>query len=169
MRIIDRKFYRHKFTYVFQCCLAGISALVVLAIFNSISNEAIVAALGASIFIALVLPETKSSEPRYMVGGYLVGVAVGSMCYWLNRAVYLPERIGLICDVPYVVFGALAVGLATFVMVVTDTEHPPAAGIALGLLMLDKWTWAAPLGALAAVVVLCLLKRALKPIIHNLL
>jgi len=32
-----------------------------------------------------------------------------------------------------VLFGAIAIGFAIFIMAVTNTEHAPAAGIALGL------------------------------------
>jgi CBS-domain-containing membrane protein len=32
-------------------------------------------------------------------------------------------------------FAALAVGLAIFLMVVADLEHPPAAGVSLGLVL----------------------------------
>jgi CBS-domain-containing membrane protein len=40
---------------------------------------------------------------------------------------------------PHVVFGAMAVGLAIFVMVITGTAHPPAAGLALELI-LNEWS-----------------------------
>ena len=39
-----------------------------------------------------------------------------------------------------VVFGAIAVGIAIFVMTVTNTEHAPAAGIALGL-VINEWNY----------------------------
>ena len=52
---------------------------------------------------------------------------------------------------------ALAVGLSIFVMVVTDTEHPPASGTALGIAMLtDRWAES----AVAVVTVALLLSLA---------
>ena len=37
-----------------------------------------------------------------------------------------------------ILLGALAVGLTMFVMVTTDTEHPPGAALALGF-VLNEW------------------------------
>jgi CBS-domain-containing membrane protein len=68
----------------------------------------------------------------------------------------------------YIVFGALAVGLAIFVMVITDTEHPPAAGLALGL-VLDEYNHMTAVVALVGIVSLSVMKAVLKPVLKNLL
>jgi len=94
---------------------------------------------------------------------------VGSACHWLSRIVQLPDQIGLIPDFPRVVFGAAAVALATFLMVVTNTEHPPAAGVALGFVFLEEWHWLAPVAVLIGIVVLSLVRHVLRNSLRNLL
>ncbi len=37
-----------------------------------------------------------------------------------------------------IIFGSIAVGVSIFIMAVTNTEHAPAAGIALGL-VINRW------------------------------
>ena len=55
-----------------------------------------------------------------------------------------------------------------FVMVVTKTEHPPAAALALGL-VLNEWDFMTLLVILAGIVSLSLLKRLVLPILMDLL
>jgi len=168
MRLLDRAFGGNRRRYVLQCVLSAPSMFVILAIFNSISNAAVIAALGASNFIVFVSPRKNLSRPRYLIGGYAVGLAVGAACFWLSHWMVLPPRLGLMADLPFVVFGASAAGLATFVMVITDTEHPPAAGASLGLVLLEQWSWTVPFAIMAAVVLLCLIKRLLKRFLMDL-
>jgi len=169
MKLIDESFAGNKFGYIVQCLLAGLSTVLVLALLTSISNIAVIASLGASSFIVFALPHTVSSRPRFLVGGYVVGVAVGSGFLWLRYTTSLPQEFGFIPFFPHVVFGGAAVAMATFVMVVTNTEHPPAAGLALGFVMLDEWRWITPIAVLVGIVALCLIKTLLKPILRNLL
>jgi CBS-domain-containing membrane protein len=169
MLFFDKNFLNDKLRYVLQCSLAAVGVLISLALLKSISNAAVIAALGASTFIVFVLPQTQSARARYLIGGYICGVAVGVFCYWLRHVIPLPQRFGAIPEFPQVVLGAAAVGLATFVMVVTNSEHPPAAGLSLGFVFLDEWRWMTPVAVLAAICVLCLTKRLLKRALHNLL
>ncbi len=67
-----------------------------------------------------------------------------------------------------VVFGALATGLAMFLMVVTKTEHPPAAALALGL-VLNEWTLLTLVVVIVGVVALSICKQLVLPILMDLL
>ena len=69
---------------------------------------------------------------------------------------------------PHVVFGAMSVGLAIFVMVITDTEHPPAAGLALGLI-LNEWSLLTIVVVFVGIISLSVIKFILKPVLKNLL
>ena len=169
MRLLDPALRGNMRYYAFQCSLATVATLIILAIYSSISNAVIVAALGGSTFIVFVLPRARSSCARYLVGGYLVGVVAGATGYWLNSVTDLPLRFGLVTNFPQVVFGALAVGLATFLMVATDTEHPPAAAVSLGIVLLQRWSWVTIAAIMVGIIMLCLVKRALKPVLHDLL
>jgi membrane protein implicated in regulation of membrane protease activity len=55
----------------------------------------------------------------------------------------------------------LAVGIAIFLMVITNTEHAPAAGIALGL-VINEWDWQTIIFIISAVILFAVIKRLLK-------
>lgn len=61
-----------------------------------------------------------------------------------------------------VVCGAIAISLAMFTMVVTRTEHPPAAALALGL-VLNEWSFLTILVVLGGVVTLSIVKQMILP------
>jgi len=167
MTVFDRKFRRNKLRYVLQCLLAGVSVLLVLAILDPMSNAAVIAALGASCFIAFTMPHAKVSRPRFLIGGYAIGLLAGTACYWLSQLTW-PGPLATLQQHSYMAFGAMAVALAIFLMVVTDTEHPPAASLALGM-VLGKWHPMTIVVLLVGIVAVCCLKRLLKPVLVDLL
>lgn len=59
-----------------------------------------------------------------------------------------------------IVLAGAAVGLATHLMVRSHSEHPPAAGLALGL-VLDEWSLATLAFVAGAVLLLSLFRLAL--------
>jgi len=67
-----------------------------------------------------------------------------------------------------IVFGALAVGIAIFIMAVTNTEHPPGAGIALGL-VINPWTWVTIIFIFCAIIWLTSVRKILKPYLMDLI
>jgi len=168
-RLIDEKFKTNKLRYVLQCALAGVAMAVVLILLTPISNAAVIAALGASSFIAFGLPYRATSRTRFLIGGYVAGVVAGGLCFWLRSVTPLPAQLGVIPAFPNVVFGAIAVAAATFVMVVTNTEHPPAVGLALGFVLLDEWRWITVIAVMAGIVTLCVVKVLLKSVLRDLL
>ena len=167
MQFIDPKFRKNEGRYVLQSLLATLALVVVLAILDAISDAAIVGALGASSFIAFTMPYKHVSEARYLVGGYAVGVISGVACY------YASVLLGLSSTTVFgasssVVFGALAVGLAIFIMVVANLEHPPAAGVALGL-VLNQCDALAIIVIIVGIVALSIVKTMMKPLLIDLL
>ena len=163
----DRQFSKNKLRYLLQCVLATISAILVLTVLNTIDNKVVIASLGASCFIAFCMPHHRASRPRFLIGGYIVGIAAGTLCYWLAKVPW-PDSLGLLQSHSDVIFGGLAIGLAMFGMVVTNTEHPPAASLALGL-VLGEWQLLTVGIAMVEIVMLCILKKLLKPVLINLL
>ncbi|MCD6286777.1 MAG: HPP family protein [Anaerolineae bacterium] len=129
--LFDKEFKHHKGRYILQCTLAMLCVLAVLTVLNTLSHGIAIASLGASSFIAFAMPYQRSSTARAMIGGYTIGIMTGTVCYLVSM---LPE----VSSVPYLeanrheVFGAIAVGMAIFLMVITQSGHPPAAGLALG-------------------------------------
>ena len=102
-----------------------------------LNETAIITSLGASAFIVFTMPNQYSSDPRRLIGGYTVGLICGFLFYLITNSqiknLFFDSEITIL-----VIFGAIAVGFAIFVMALTNTEHAPAAGIALGL-VINKW------------------------------
>lgn len=115
--------------YIFQSLLATVSLFCVLIFLEhgDEGQEVVVASLGATAFVVFALPKNLSAQPRNVIGGHIVGLLCGSVGYWLLNMMPNPEQFMAEAGVH-----AFAVGLAMFIMVITDTEHPPAAGTALG-------------------------------------
>ena len=67
------------------------------------------------------MPKMVTANPRNVIGGHATGLIIGSLCFLIPHSTVI--NAALSCS--------LAVGLVIFLMVVTDTEHPPAAATAL--------------------------------------
>lgn len=115
---IMNKFKRLWKYYVLQSLLAGAVVLVLVAALGR-DKMVTVASIGASAFIVFAMPKSVSAQTRNVIGGHLVGLACGALCYLIEQP----------CFVEY----PLAVTMAMFLMVALDVEHPPAAGTALAM------------------------------------
>jgi len=164
VEFLDKKFRSRKLRYVAQCLLAGLVVFVLLMILDAVKNSAVIASLGASAFIVFTMPHQRRARSRLLIGGYVMGVLSAHLGYlplwrgWVN-----PESAMVVA-----VFAGLAVGLAIFLMVVFDFEHPPAAGVALGLVLnrCDPWI---TLVVLAGILVLAVSRILLKRVMIDLL
>ncbi len=138
MDIIDKSFIRAPKYYILQSLLATIVAGIILFFVGGLTHAAIVAALGSSAFIVFVMPHSITAQPRRLVGGHIVGLIAGLICYYAFIGGPLGELLAGWEFVRW--FGyALSVGLSIFLMAITNTEHPPAAGTALGIAA-HEWT-----------------------------
>jgi CBS-domain-containing membrane protein len=159
-----REFREHWWHYVLQSALAAVTLLAALWVF-SLERAAIVASLGATSFIVFAMPRSLTAKARNVIGGHTVGATCGLLCKlvlgWLSAggsAYALMAYAG-------------AVGLSIFGMVVTDTEHPPASGTALGIAVLRGGVaeaWAPALAVLLGAVLLATTRRVLSPILRDL-
>lgn len=84
----------------------------------------LVASVGSSVFILFTMPHNVTAKARNTIGSHTICGLIGS------ASAVIPLSAGL-----EPVRWSFAVGLAIFIMVTTDTEHPPAAGTALGFAM----------------------------------
>ena len=116
-----RRYWKH---YVFQCLLATFVVFIVLLAL-SLKNAVIISSIGATAFIIFAMPKMVTANPRNVIGGHATGLIIGSLCF------LIPHSTVFYAALSY----SLAVGLVIFIMVVTDTEHPPAAATALGFAM----------------------------------
>lgn len=167
MTIIDSKVRKNLWRYLSQCFLATLTILAVLLFLDVLKEAAIIAALGSSAFIVFTMPTRYSSDPRRLIGGYMVGLLIGCSFYVLSTSTIFAA---LISDrqLSLVIFASLAVGIAMFIMAVTNTEHAPAAGIALGL-VLNEWDYVTIIFILGAILWMTGVRKLLKPLLMDLI
>ena len=158
--LLDPKFRRHYRQYIFQALLATVAMAVILLFVDSLSTAAIAAGLGSSVVGIFINPTGATARLRAVIGGHTMGLLIGSAfsfvlftggaeSFFTDNTQYLDLAM------------ALSVGLLILVMAVTDTEHPPAAGIVIGMTS-REWTpevFGAILGALALLGVIKLVFR----------
>lgn len=120
------EFRRYWKAYILQSLLAAVSIFLIVLVLG-MQQSVLVASLGATTFVVFALPNKFTAQPRNVIGGHAVGLVCGKIGYLLLQlipgATTVEEAAGL----------GLAVGLAIFIMVVFDMEHPPAAGTAFGV------------------------------------
>ena len=163
----DRHIRRESFKrYAMQCGLAGFVVLMLLLILDAVTQTVLIAALGASAFIAFAVPRTPHSGPRSMIGGYAMGMIAGCLMATLESAMNIQGAVA--AHAVMVIFGAMAISLAMFMMVVTRTEPPPAAALALGL-VLNEWDLLTLAVVMAGIMALSLIKRLVLPMLLDLI
>jgi len=106
--------------YFLQSTLAA-AIFAILVVILGREKMVLVSAMGATTFIVFAMPNTVCAKTRNVVGGHLVGLASGAIFYFVT--------------LPYFVGYPSAVGIAIFLMVALDVEHPPAAGTALAVVI----------------------------------
>ena len=160
MRIFDRAFKRAPKGYIFQSSLSVLVVLLILYFVNVITQLAIVAALGASTFVVFTMPSSFMAQPRRLIGGHIVGLISGIICYFTLLAGPLGNLVGGGRFI-FIFACALAVGLSIFLMTITDTEHPPAAATALGIVV-QGWSYQTVIFILLCTAALALARRVLR-------
>ncbi|MHC4395248.1 MAG: HPP family protein [Planctomycetota bacterium] len=117
---IKGKFKRLWKYYILQSSLAGITLLIIVLLLGK-EKMVTVSAIGATAFIVFAMPKAISAQTKHVIGGHMVGLAVGAVFYFTG--------------LPYFVEYPLAVVIAIFLMVALDLEHPPAVGTALAVVI----------------------------------
>jgi CBS-domain-containing membrane protein len=158
---LDSKFKHHPVRYLAQSAIAGVVTMVSLSFLGLLTHIGLVAALGATTFMTFTMPHHKSTRPRYLLGGYFMGSVAGIITS------YIFSTDGILPLNSVFAIGAIAVGLATLLMVTTNTEHPPAAGMALGI-VLQPWDYRTVSYVLGCVCFLCLARTALRRVMIDL-
>ena len=114
------KFKTLWFYYILQSFLAALTLFIIVLILGK-ERMVVVSSIGATGFIVFAMPKAVSAKTRNVLGGHLVGFASGAVFYYTA--------------LPYFVQYPCVVGVAIFLMVALDVEHPPAAGTALAVVI----------------------------------
>ncbi len=167
IRIWDQHLGSRWKNFLLQCGLATVALVLILLVEDAVLRAAIVVAIASTVFTIFVFPNSVVSTPRKVIGGHAIAVVFGSV---LSGVLMLPGIDAVSTDVRVVrdVIAALAVGLSILLMVMTDTEHPPAAGTALGL-VIHEVSLSAVLFILVSASTLSIVRVILRPKLINLL
>ena len=162
----DPGFARHPWAFASQAVLATVVMLVILAFVNSLSSAAIAAGLASSVVGIFIGPSNRTASVRSVVGGHALALALGSL---FSVLLFLGPVEGFLDqrDLMQNVSLALAVGLAMLFMAFTNTEHPPAAGTALGMAS-REFEFPIFLSIIGAVALLAVMKLAIRPYLQDL-
>ena len=164
---IDKKFKSNPLKYIVQCFLATFTILSIILFLDVLNEIAIITSLGASAFIVFVMPTQYSSDPRRLIGGYIVGLIVGFIFYLVSTYLIgntLTDNHAILLAI----FGAISVGFSIFIMAVTNTEHAPSAGITLGL-VINKWDYLTILFIILAIIWMVIIRIILKKYLMDLI
>ena len=142
--------------------MATLALLLFLLVMDIVLRAAIVVAIASTAFVVFVMPHSRAATPRRVIGGHVVAVLAGTA---INGLYHIPE-LGELAAGSHVAWDFMAVasvGLGILLMVLTDTEHPPAAGTALGLVVVGGWALSAVMFVLLGAVMLSAAHTLLKP------
>ena len=136
-----------------------------MLVMDVVVRAAIVVAIASSVFIVFVMPHSRASIPRRVIGGHVVAVIVASgfALFHLTPVGGFAAESHLASDL----MAAATVGLTILIMVSTNTEHPPAAGTVLGL-AIEGWALSAVFFVLLGAVMLSVVHAFLRPRLINL-
>ncbi|MFC2070389.1 HPP family protein [Chloroflexota bacterium] len=160
VQLLDKSFLRSPKSFIIQSLLAVVILAIILYFVETLTHAAIVAALGSSAFIVFAMPQSVAARPRRLIGGHIVGILCGTLCSF----VFLNGPLGRIIsgwEFATLSAYAVAVGLSIFLMAITNTEHPPAAGTALGIAA-HAWSYQVVLFILLSVIILAVIRALLK-------
>lgn len=133
LRWVDPHFTHRWKAYLIQSTAAAVLLWVILLAQDIISSGAIVAAIASSVAIVFLVPHSVASSPVRIVGGHLSAVVAAYIV--VGIALFFPDSVAEAVWFKDLL-GAVALGVAIMLMSMTNTEHAPAAGTALGLAIL---------------------------------
>ncbi len=142
--------------YVFQSLFATLAIFIVLLTL-SLQEAVIIASIGATTFIVFAMPKSITAKPRNVIGGHIVGLISGSLCALIPHPLFIHS----------IMVYSLAVGFSIFIMVITDTEHPPASGTALGV-AIHGFSLGVTIAVIISVVILSLIHHLFKRYLRDL-
>ena len=123
--------------------------------------------VASSAFTVFVVPDSVAATPRKVVGGHFAAIVIAMIIIGILSIFGVQGYEGssrFVVDIA----AAMSVGIGIIVMVVTNTEHPPAAGTSLGLII-HSFDWASIIFILSSVVLLSVLRLLLRGKMINLL
>jgi len=163
----DEKFLSNPLRYIFQIGICIPVFILLLLLGDVVLRAPIVIAVAASAFTIFVMPKSTASTARRVIGGHVVAIIIGGLSILLLTFTGLNglyQEATLFRDV----FISISVVISIFIMVITDTEHPPAAGTILGICLQNQWSWFSVLFIILSMFIMFLVKYILSSKLINL-
>jgi len=157
---IDEKFKNHKRQFIIQSFMVAGVIAVVMIVMDFLSEGVIIASIGASASIAFARPHTKTAGSRYLIGSYIFAIFGAWVCSMLMSLI-LNVFPDFQRDIALAIFGAIVVGTVVFITVVTETEHPPASALALGLLI-SGFSFLKAAESIIAITIIAIMRKIFK-------
>ena len=158
--LIDRNFLNNPGKYVIQCSLAALTLFTILIFENALFSAVIVVAVASSAFTIFIFPYRSISTPRKVIGGHTVAIITALVIIELMEVLGF-ELTGGKLGVMGSMAASLSVGVSSLLMVLTNTEHPPAAGTAFGL-VIYPFSLSAIIFIISSVIILSVVKRVIR-------
>lgn len=130
LKWLDARFIHRPRRYIFQSLAAGVALVAILSAEETLTNGTIVVAIASSVAIVFFAPHSIVSSPFRIIGGHLSAI-VAALCT-VGILLLMPDSVAANQWVIHIMQGT-AVALVILFMTITNTEHAPAAGTALGL------------------------------------
>ena len=165
--VFDDKFLLNPLRYIFQIGICIPIFIMLLLLGDVVLRAPIVIAVASSAFTIFVMPKSTVSNVRRVIGGHTIAIITGGLFMMVLTFVGLNglyESYTLFRDI----LVAVLVVLTIFIMVITDTEHPPAAGTILGICLQNEWSWFSVLFILMSMVIMLFIKSILSTRLINL-
>ena len=161
--LVDSRFKGKRRDYVRQTAIATGALVLILTAQDLLTNAALFAALASTAFVLFLMPHSITATPRHAVGGHLVSASIGVL-FSLVIAGISGGTHSFTSDV----LAAASVGVAMLAMALSDTEHAPAAGSALGFAITD-FDWVLYVVLIASVVGMTLIQQFMMPRLREIL
>lgn len=171
-QLLDPKLKNNFGRYVFQCFLAAFAILMVILLeqilFNNqgLGQPVVIAAIGSTAFVLFILPSSRPAKARNTLGGHFLAMAIGAI---LTIGSSFDHMVSLTTGIEweFALRSSAAVGLTIFVMAGTNSEHPPAAGTALAMVV-QRFDWGLAIFLITSILTLFLIHRIMRKYLKDL-
>lgn len=174
IRDMDRNYVLHLFV---QACAAVVFMWLVLFALENVAASQIIWAAGASTlasssYIVFCAPQAVVAKPQKIIGAYIIAMLCGEAMRQLANVVcnvILSCHLGGLTYLHvFEIAAGVSVGIALLLMILFKSEHPPAAGLAV-VMVLDIRNWAALAIILSGAIVLSLIRIIFRRRLCNLI
>lgn len=161
---VAKKFAKHPLNFIWQPLLAGFFVVLMLGGLGGFEHISLIgfigaSSIGSSAFLLFSTPSSDSAQLRKIYGAYIICILSAAVFYFI---LYLLKAQDFQLVAVDEICAALAMSVTMFFMSLFNFEHPPAAGLALGL-VIAPWNFYHVAILVLAVLLMTIFKKLLRP------